>query len=301
MLTAQQLEARRSGLGGTCISIVAGLNPWKTPLDLYLEKKGLSKEETVINDAIHFGNLLEDVVAQEYARRKGVYVAVQEEMIRHPKHDFMFANIDRWVNNKEYVLECKTAGAFKKSEWGEQEDQVPENYWVQCAWYAAVCDVPKVDIAVLIGGQDFRIYTYERNKELEERLIEIGHNFWYNHVLKDIPPEPINVYDTKKLYPQDAGEILEAPQDIVEKLERLKQLKLEQKEKEKEASELECQIQAFMGSASSLTLDGKTLVTWKNSKPRVGLDTQKLKELYPGVYLECVKESASSRPFVLKI
>ena len=67
-------------------------------------------------------------------------------------------------------------------------DSIPESYLVQSAWYAAICDVPKVDIAVLIGGQNFKIYTYERNKEFEEKLIKIACNFWYDHVEKRIPP-----------------------------------------------------------------------------------------------------------------
>jgi predicted phage-related endonuclease len=91
---------------------------------------------------------------------------------------------------------------MKSKDWGEEgTDQLPESYLIQSAWYAAVCDVPKVDIAVLIGGQDFRIYTYHRNKEFEDKLIKIACNFWYNHIEKRIPPKCSSLADTFNLFP----------------------------------------------------------------------------------------------------
>jgi putative phage-type endonuclease len=301
MLTVEQKKIRQSGIGGSDIAAIAGLNPYKTPLDVYFDKKGLS-EDTPINDAIHFGNLLEDVVAGEYARRKNVVVMTCDETLRHSDHDFMLANIDRWVGNKEYVLECKTAGAFTKHIWGEPgSDSVPESYLLQCAFYASVCNVPKVDLAVLIGGQDFRIYTYERNMDLENKIISIASNFWNNHVLKDIPPAPITQADIKTLYKQDNSESVEANPEILTKVNRLKDIKEQQKALDEEKDALVLEIQSYMkDNAVLVNTDGKTLVTWKTGKPRAIIDATKVKELYPAIYIECLKEPAPSRTFLTK-
>ncbi len=70
-----------------------------------------------------------------------------------------------------------------------------------CFYYAAICNVDRVDIAVLIGGQDFRIYTYNRNREFEEKIIKIAHKFWTKNILQKAPPKCINLTDTANLWP----------------------------------------------------------------------------------------------------
>ena len=167
--------------------------------------------------------------------------------MRHPEHEFLAANIDRWVGNKEYVLECKTAGFMMSKEWGEEgSDSIPESYLIQSAWYAAICDVPKVDIAVLIGGQDFRIYSYVRNKEFEDKLIKIACNFWHNHVLKRIPPKCSSLADTFNLFPHGNHKKLTASETITQKIYELKTLREQESSIQKAIDALKVDIQEFM-------------------------------------------------------
>ncbi len=189
--TKEWHDRRRQGITGTGIGAICGLNRYQTPLDVYLEKIGEIDHTTQhYSDAMRFGNLLEPVVADEYARRVGVEVLEECEILEHKDHKFMLGSIDRWVGqDKGFILECKTA-RFISKEWGQQyTDEIPASYLCQVAWCVAICDVPKADIAVLFGGQEFRIYTYERNIEFEDKLIKIADNFWNNNVLKRIPPE----------------------------------------------------------------------------------------------------------------
>jgi putative phage-type endonuclease len=186
------LRERKNYLGGTDLSSIAGLNPYRTALDVYLDKTS-DDIACETSPAMRWGTLLEDTIAKEYAEVTGQTIEIEPNTIYHPSMKFLGANIDRWVGDKEYVLECKTAGFTRGKEWGEEgTDQIPESYLVQVAYYAAICAVPKVDIAVLIGGQDFRIYTYERSKELEDKLIKIACNFWDNHIEKRIPPKCVS-------------------------------------------------------------------------------------------------------------
>jgi len=197
------LRELKNYIGGTDLASIFGLSPYRTALDVYLDKTSddIGEESS---PAMKWGSLLEDVVAKEYAEVTGYNLEIEPNVLYHPKYKFLGANIDRWADNKKHVLECKTAGFTKTKEWGEEgTDQVPESYLVQVAYYAAICNVPKVDIAVLIGGQDFRIHTYARNRELEDKLINIACNFfWHNHIEKRIPPKCINTRDTFNLFPQ---------------------------------------------------------------------------------------------------
>jgi predicted phage-related endonuclease len=58
MLTAEQLEARKAGIGGSDVASIVGISPWKTKHQLYLEKRGEIEEEQLTSEVIHFGNVL---------------------------------------------------------------------------------------------------------------------------------------------------------------------------------------------------------------------------------------------------
>lgn len=295
------LKQRKHYLGGSDLGAICGLNAFKTPLDVYLEKtEGNSEEE--INAAMRWGNLLEDAVAKAYAEDTGQIVSIELNVLYHPEYPFLGANIDRWVGDKEFVLECKTAGFNKGKEWGEVgSDQIPESYLVQVAYYAAICNVPKVDIAVLIGGQDFRIYTYERNKDLEEKLIKIAVNFWKNHVEKGIPPKCINTHDTFNLFPTSTHHEIVAEDGIVQKLVELKEVREEESRIQSTIERLKTDIQEFMRDYDILIDEGGAVrATWKNTTPRSLVDVDKLKEMFKDVYEQCLKTGKQSRMFLIK-
>ena len=280
---------------------ICGLSTYRTALDVYLDKTSDDiREET--NAAMRWGNLLEDVVAKEYAEVTGQTIEIEPNTIYHPSMKFLAANIDRWVGDKEYVLECKTAGFNKGKEWGDLgTDQIPESYLVQVAFYAAICDVPKVDIAVLIGGQDFRIYTYNRNKELEEKLIKIACNFWYNHIEKRIPPKCVNTRDTFNLFPQSNYHEIVAEDNILEKWKELKTAKEEESRIADTIEKLKVEIQEFMRDYDML-IDhkGNPIATWKNTTPRSLVNVNKLKELFKDAYEQCLNTGKQSRVFLIK-
>ena len=50
---AAWLEGRRRGIGGSDVAAVLGLNPWKTPLDVWNDKLGLSEDKGMSEPAVH--------------------------------------------------------------------------------------------------------------------------------------------------------------------------------------------------------------------------------------------------------
>lgn len=302
MINKQEwLKKRKNYLGGTDLAAICGLNPYRTALDVYLDKTSDDITEE-ISPAMRWGNLLEDAVSKAYSEDTGYNIAIEPNTIYHHEHKFLGANIDRWVGDKEYVLECKTAGFTKGKEWGDLgTDQIPESYLVQVAYYAAICDVPKVDIAVLIGGQDFRIYTYNRDKNLEEKLIKIGVNFWHNHIEKRVPPRCVNTRDTFNLFPQSNNKEITAKEDIIAKIEELKIAKMSEEEIQKTIERLKVEIQEFMRDYDVLIDDnGNVIATWKNTAPRSFFDLKRFKEEAKEMYLKYASYSKQSRVFLIK-
>lgn len=295
------LKERKSYIGGSDIGAIVGVNKYKTALDIYLDKTGEDIQEDT-NSAMRWGNLLEDAIAKAYAEDTGQFVSKCRNVTRHEKYPFLAANIDRWVGGREHILECKTAGFMKAKEWGEEgTDQIPEGYLCQVAWYSAITGVPKVDIAVLIGGQDFRIYTYMKNKEFEDKLITIGKNFWLNHVQKRIPPQPCNLHDISSLYPRGNGKEIKANTEIVSSLMELKAMSEEKTVLERAMDNLKKNIQEYIRDYDILVDEnGVVLATWKNTSPRACLDLKRFKEECQDIYLKYVNYSKQSRVFLVK-
>jgi predicted phage-related endonuclease len=140
---------------------------------------------------LRFGSFAEEFVASEYARATGFELLHDESTHIHPEHSFMSAHIDRFVLENgstapSRILECKTANPFfTSSEWGEVgSDEVPMSYLCQCIWYAAITNLDRVDLAVLFGNSDFRIYEITRDLRAEQMVLQKATTFWQEHVSK---------------------------------------------------------------------------------------------------------------------
>lgn len=295
------LTRRKNYICGSDIASILNLNPWSSPLGVYIDKT-TNEVDTTTSEPAYFGQILENVVAEEYSKRTGNFVEEDGNLITHPNHKFAAANIDRWVNDKEFILECKTIDPSQSYKLGEEgTDEVPEYWLTQVAWYAAVCDVPKVDIAVLIGGNRFKIYKYERNYEFENKLLNIAADFWNKHVLAGNPPSKGSPSDFANLYPEDNGSEVEADNYINDKVEELRDLKAREKALSEEIKNLQAEIQSYMGNNSKLVdPSGSVLATWKTTKPRKSFDSKALKEDNEDLYKQYVKEGKAPRMFLIK-
>ena len=295
-------QKRRQGITGSDIGAICFLNPYKTPLEVYLDKVSEEEHQDISSEPIYWGNRLEDVIADEYAIRQNVKVSVEPNILQHKEYDFILGSIDRWVNDGEYILECKTIGSRLINQLGEVgTDQIPSYWLAQVAWYVAITDTPKADIAVLAAGQDFRIYTYNRDKNLEEKLIKIARNFWHNHIEKRVPPKCINTRDTFNLFPQSNNKQITAKNDILAKLEELKIAKMSEEQIQKTIEKLKVEIQEFMQDYDVLIDEnGNVIATWKNTAPRSLFDLKRFKEEAKEMYLKYASYSKQSRVFLIK-
>ncbi|MGL5225006.1 MAG: YqaJ viral recombinase family protein, partial [Aeromonas sp.] len=221
---------RRLGIGGSEIGTLLGLNKYQTPFDLWLVKTGRKiPDDLSDNPAIHWGHKLEAVVADEYAERTKQPVTVDETHYRADVAPWLVGNVDRMVGDHK-VLECKTAGGFaaKKAGFGKGNvygpdgelviacDEVPDTYLLQCQHYMLVTGRQEADLAVLIDGRDYRIYSIPRNEAVIAEIVAAATEFWFDRVLADVPPEGCNLIGT--LDATDAEDEVEADSDMMELL-----------------------------------------------------------------------------------
>jgi putative phage-type endonuclease len=213
-LSEEQLAERHTGIGGSDAAPALCLSPYKTPLALFLEKRERPEPSPSTLAAFRWGHLLEPVIRQEYATMTGRVVRLPEGTLRHPKHPFMLAHVDG-VTDDQRIFEAKTARIAEG--WGKSgTDEVPHHYLIQVQHYLAVTGFKVADIAVLIGGNDFRLYEVPADLDLQEMIIDGEQEFW-KLVEANTPPPPEwdidSVEIVQRLFPGTDGTVLVAQKD----------------------------------------------------------------------------------------
>lgn len=263
MTTAREafLAERRTGIGGSDIAALAGVSPWATPLDVWRSKVlGDSNDET---ERMRWGTLMEPLLRAEASRVLGV-ASTGPEFLR---DGWRIANIDGRIGGD--VLECKTAASGE--DWGiEGTDDVPDQYLAQVQWYLGLTDLQRAQVAVLIGGNDFRIYTVVRSDVIIDRLREVAERFWFENVKTETPPPPSNLADAKKLWRSvHAGKVIPATPAIIEALDRHEARRLQIKAMEEEQDRDELMLRCMMEEAEAVCDDaGSRIATLKGQTRR---------------------------------
>ena len=288
------LQLRKSGIGGSDASAILGFNRWKSAFQLYIEKTSDFVEE-IDNEFIYWGNVLEDVVAQEFARRTGKKVQRVNRMLRHPEYPFMTANLDRRIVGEKAILECKTTSTYNKDAW--DGDEVPAAYICQLQHYLAVTGYEKAYIAVLIGGNNFVWKEVERDDEFIELMIEREKDFWENHVLANVPPAIDGSSSASeflaKMFPQDDGSAIMLDEQMNTVIEAIESLKAEEKQLETQRKEYENQLKMTLEDAAE-GHSNRFKVTYKTITSN-RIDSKRLKVEQPELYKKYCNESFSRR------
>ena len=291
---------RQSGIGGSDSAAIAGLNKWRTPLDVYLEKRGLTDD--LDSEAAEWGNILEPVLLRQYAKRREVFVLGRDEdgkptmwdpegntrrayslahlvdTIRDPVYAWRMCHLDGVVLDDEglpvKLLEGKTSSAYRSGEWGDEDtDEVPEEYVIQCQHNAGVFNAAHkmelpVDVVALIGGQKFRVYQVAYRKSLDERLLGMEREFWGRVQEEDAPdPTERDAPALARLYPADEGEErVVGPESSLNSLAlHLSEVRAEEKKISAVRAQAEVDFKAEMKDLAKMIGDGWQ-VTWKKSK-----------------------------------
>jgi predicted phage-related endonuclease len=205
------------------------------------------------------------------------------------------------VKGRKAGFEAKTAGYAKG--WGEHgENVIPDYYLCQVAHYSIIDNAEMWYIGALIGGNDFRHYTYERNHKLEDIIIKKATEFW-ECVKNETPPTPRTPDEVISLFSSaNDDEIIIADDSIENAVDSLRSLKDIIKEHEEQKTKLETMIKIFMQGKDTLKSrsDNRTLATWKNQKGAVRFDAKKFAEENEKLYEQYLKAGAPSRRFCIK-
>lgn len=197
------LALRKKGVFSTDCPVILGLSPWKTPLELYLEKTG-QDEEPPDNPYFRDGRMLEDDLAQLYREESGQAIEPFDEVGIHPNYPFIGANFD-YRNEFGEPVELKTTG---ERGWRDWDDGVPLQYQAQLMHQLAICGARRGHIIVWSYGKGTQIFSMERNEQLISTILERCSDFWLEHVEKKVAPQAdADPRSLAKLFAEASGEI----------------------------------------------------------------------------------------------
>lgn len=295
---AEWRALRRQSIGASEIAAVLGISQYQDPMSVYLSKvEGAEIEQT---EAMEWGTRIEDYIRQKYAE-KHLLKVVQPKSIFRIRGIPMHACPDGIIwpkiatDDVKKGLECKNVGWRMARNW---EHGVPADYQLQCQQSMHVLEIMQWDVAVLIGGQEYREYTIDYDAELGATLEEAATVFWDRFVSQKIPPmdlaglSSMGEYIRKCLSKTD-GNIREGTEAERGWLEDFVRARKGAKAVSEQMEEAGNNMRLVIGESDGIRWGDKSKVTFKKQKGRATVDWETIARSHPGLTAEMIENHTS--------
>lgn len=283
--TDQWLEERRSSIGASEVAAVMRLSKWSTPLDVYKSKHGVDRDFDPLLGWI--GHQSEVIIANWVHAFSGLDVQLEPAfMARSVEFPFLHASFDRVSENPFTTWQFKTAHQYTGHHWDEG---IPTDIRVQVQAEMVVAGTRKAAVVVWIGGREFRLFWEDRDDRfIDEHMLPALSAFW-DDVQAGRAPAPSTLAENAELYPSEAAEV-EASETAMEAVERRAVLLSDIQSMQEEADALKLVIANYMGSADTLTFEGRRVLTFKTQKGRESFDSAAFKAEHPELAAQFTKQ-----------
>jgi putative phage-type endonuclease len=263
--------ARAKGIGGSELAAILGLDPYRTPLDVWFEKTG-RRPRFDGNEATFRGQVMEDAVGAFMERALGdQWKKLPTGLHVHPDYPWMLGHPDRLFYHKK-TGERKGGELKTTIERIEMDDLTdPDNpkklpWLFQCQWYMALTGASTYELGWIGPYFHYQQVTIEYNQNLVDYLIEFVGEWWERHIVRDEQPDPINASDALLLWPVDNGESFDASPELMRTIESFQNFKALAKMNGDMADDLADRIKLAFGPCSEVRHDGKRVATYKTDK-----------------------------------
>lgn len=260
-----------------------GESELRAPFDVYLAKaEGFEAEPT---DGMEIGTLLEPVILELYRRKTGATLAYPGT-VQHPHRPLLLDTPDAMATlpgGEVRPVEAKAYG-WRGLEWGENGgDGVPPAYVIQAihhllvqralagySWGTPDMAPTAVDLPVLFGGREFRIYTVRWDPELAEMIATTCEEWWAEHVESRKPPSMERSRTAAewlaKKYPVNRAPMLDASPGDELIAEQLREARSAVKAAEEVEAPLVNELKLRIGEADGMRGNGWRITWRKNQK-----------------------------------
>lgn len=213
------LKSRKLGIGGSDMSTILGLNSFKTPYDLWLEKTGRVEPEDISDKwAIVKGNALENELRKRFRSNHPemlVTDGTDKQFIMRGK-PYLRASLDGILQGEDGsfgILEIKTASNRRAGDWHDEDGnlRIPPYYLAQVEFYALVTGWKWGYVYAAIGDDEPVEIPFKADVEDMAAIDKAAADFWH-FVTDDIPPA-LTAADVDSTQTQDQPEGYEQVED----------------------------------------------------------------------------------------
>jgi predicted phage-related endonuclease len=275
-------------LGGSEAAAACGVDPWRSRVALWLEKRGEWRQEA--GEPALWGNLLEPVVYAELERRGYHVMPGLADGLADDDRPWLIGHPDGFaeLNGEAALLEIKTAGQWTANEW-RGESGAPLPYLLQLHHYFELTGYSLALLAVLIAGQRLETRIVHRDDAVIARMLELEEDF-IGHLRSETMPAPDGSDSARdalrSLFSPSPGLVVRADKRIERHASEARILRESIKARAEQLAKHEQVIQAYMGEATELiSRHDVTLAKWTPYQ-RTDLDRKALKEAMPSTVTE---------------
>lgn len=283
----------RCVFGASDVPVLMGSSPWKTRAELYVDKRSEPKqgEETM---AMRKGNLLEPVLLAEAERLLGTEICTPKNQYKKNRLVVSFDGLpSNQLEKPDFVVEAKTT-SYKVV---DSLDDIGEDWrwqaWAQSEIFGGV----PVFFIVFDKRQNISIHELPDNPSARNRLVEETEVFGDLIDRGDPIGQLINELDAEQIasFFKSEKETIEIGEDANIWLELLGLARENKNEAEKQEKLAKDNLARFLASAEIGTVNGVSVVSWKESVGKMSLDTKALKADHPEIYEQYQKQGAPYR------
>lgn len=172
-------DFRRVHLGASESGTIMGMNPYRTPLDLWEEKVfGWEQPKT---QAMTDGQTMETIARSAYQEQTGILV--EPLVCEHDAIPYISASFDGMTKDLKHAVEIKCGKGSHRS---AKEGLIPAYYYCQLQHQMMVADLQIIDYYSFDGEKGILIKAV-RDDELIEEMLEKYHWFWNCITTQTIP------------------------------------------------------------------------------------------------------------------
>lgn len=300
--TDEWFAARREGITGTDLPKILGYSKYGNALHVWMDKRGELDDQA--GEAAEWGHILEDPVAQQWAKLNGTAASPVGVLYRDGA-PWQRASLDRLVHRCPDAtegadrlvcgLEVKTRNAYVE---GRYRGGIPDDVLAQVLWGLIVTGLDHMHVAVLIGGQELRSFRVDRDDEIEGYLIEQATPVW-QAVLEGFPPEVeadaegLLLDLLNRVYTDRSGDRNLDPADADPLLEQYRMGGDLEREGERLKTQAKTALVQMLDDGDAGLVDGVLAFTYKRPAPRHSMPADEVRRLqaeHPRVFARLVKQ-----------
>jgi len=271
-LTESQIQEIRLGyLGASEIGVILGLNPFRTPHNIWREKRrDPNYQRFQGNEFTKWGTRLEDSIGKGFATDYFCTIK-KDNKIRVHENGFLSCSLDRLITIQKGIerpglgiLEIKNISQYAYDKFRKTETEIPLHYYAQHQQQFLITGYKWGYFVMLVGGNKLEVKEMIPDITFMKALQNYAEEYWNTHIIQGQEP-PLTAPDIQN--PQETqlkeGEYINFDDmETFQLYQNYQDINSEIKEREKVRDSYKEKLIEKIGTFKQLTFQKHPLMEW---------------------------------------